>query len=217
MTGHSFASCELLGGGQSVEDGHLDVHDDEVGLDLLGELDGLLAVARLTDDVVALLAEHLDEVEADQGLVLGDEDPGRALDRRRGGVGRRRRPGGPGRLGRLGRLGPRSAVGALGGDGASGRGRLGRRALVGAHGANPIRGQVSAAFRDRHAAPPLAAADRHRVGPIVTGRGAAPGRQDESSVPRAGLEPARPCGQSILSAPCLPFHHPGRSAAPAYP
>ena len=28
-------------------------------------------------------------------------------------------------------------------------------------------------------------------------------------VPRAGLEPARPFEQSILSAPCLPFHHPG--------
>ncbi len=28
-------------------------------------------------------------------------------------------------------------------------------------------------------------------------------------VPGAGLEPACPCGQSILSAPCLPFHHPG--------
>ena len=28
-----------------------------------------------------------------------------------------------------------------------------------------------------------------------------------STVPKAGLEPARPCGQSILSAPCLPFHH----------
>ena len=28
-------------------------------------------------------------------------------------------------------------------------------------------------------------------------------------VPGAGLEPARPFEQSILSAPCLPFHHPG--------
>jgi hypothetical protein len=26
-------------------------------------------------------------------------------------------------------------------------------------------------------------------------------------VPKAGLEPARPFEQSILSAPCLPFHH----------
>ena len=34
------------------------------------------------------------------------------------------------------------------------------------------------------------------------------------TVPGAGLEPAQPCGQSILSAPCLPFHHPGRGAPP---
>src|SRR5918998_1733248 len=37
-------------------------------------------------------------------------------------------------------------------------------------------------------------------------------RQDEraaTAMPGAGLEPARPCGQSILSAPRLPFRHPG--------
>jgi hypothetical protein len=28
-------------------------------------------------------------------------------------------------------------------------------------------------------------------------------------VPAAGLEPARPCGQEILSLRCLPFHHAG--------
>ena len=36
-------------------------------------------------------------------------------------------------------------------------------------------------------------------------------------VPRAGLEPARPFEQSILSAPCLPFHHPGEVAALSIP
>ena len=36
-------------------------------------------------------------------------------------------------------------------------------------------------------------------------------------MPRAGLEPARPFEQSILSAPCLPFHHPGRVAAISIP
>ena len=35
-------------------------------------------------------------------------------------------------------------------------------------------------------------------------------------VPEAGFEPARPCEQSILSAPCLPFHHSGESAGQAY-
>ena len=47
---------------------------DEVGPQLLGEPHGLLAVARLADDVVALLAEHLHQVEADERLVLGDDD-----------------------------------------------------------------------------------------------------------------------------------------------
>ena len=31
-------------------------------------------------------------------------------------------------------------------------------------------------------------------------------------VPAAGLEPARPCGQGILSPQCLPFHHAGGGA-----
>lgn len=32
-------------------------------------------------------------------------------------------------------------------------------------------------------------------------------------VPLAGLEPARPCGQQILSLGCLPFHHSGFPAS----
>ena len=54
--------------------GHLDVEDDQVGPVLLGERDRLLAVAGLADDVVALLGEHLGQVEPDQRLVLGDDD-----------------------------------------------------------------------------------------------------------------------------------------------
>ena len=73
--------ADLLGGGDAVHDRHLDVHDDDVGLELDGHLDGLLAVAGLADDLVAGLAEHLGEVEADDGLVLGHED---ALGRRGG-------------------------------------------------------------------------------------------------------------------------------------
>ena len=41
---------------------------------LLGEPDGLLAVAGLAHDVETAVAEHLDDVEADQRLVLGDDD-----------------------------------------------------------------------------------------------------------------------------------------------
>ena len=56
--------------------GHLDVEDREVGLELADELDRLVAAAGLADDVVALLLEELLEVEADDRLVLGDDDAG---------------------------------------------------------------------------------------------------------------------------------------------
>ena len=44
------------------------------------------------------------------------------------------------------------------------------------------------------------------------GRRGGRGRRGLTHVPGAGLEPARPRGQRILSPPCLPFHHPGRGA-----
>ena len=44
------------------------------GPQLLGEVDGLLAVAGLAHDVVSLVGQHLGEVHADQRLVLGDHD-----------------------------------------------------------------------------------------------------------------------------------------------
>jgi hypothetical protein len=44
---------------------------------LLGEADGVLAVGCLGDDREALLLEHLLEVEPDERLVLGDDDPPR--------------------------------------------------------------------------------------------------------------------------------------------
>ena len=44
------------------------------GLEALGEFDGLLAVAGLADDLVALLAQHLGEIHADECFVLGDEN-----------------------------------------------------------------------------------------------------------------------------------------------
>ncbi len=61
-----------LGGGDAVQDRHLHVEDDQVGAQVAGQLDRLLAVAGLADHVVALLAEHLGEVHPDECLVLGD-------------------------------------------------------------------------------------------------------------------------------------------------
>ena len=79
---------------EAVEPGHLDVEDGDVGLVRPDQLDGLVAPAGLADDLVALLLEGLLQVEADDGLVLGDDDAGRhralpfvvGLGRRRGSV-----------------------------------------------------------------------------------------------------------------------------------
>ena len=53
--------------------------------------DGRAAVAGLADDGVALLLEHLDEVHADERLVLGDQHPHRRADGARRRVASRRR------------------------------------------------------------------------------------------------------------------------------
>jgi hypothetical protein len=62
-----------LGRRDAVELGHLDVHHDHVGLELRSELHGGFAVARLADDVEPAVAERLDDVHADQSLVLGHD------------------------------------------------------------------------------------------------------------------------------------------------
>src|SRR5882724_1332596 len=60
---------------QAVHDRHLDIEDDQVRAQILGQTNGSLAVAGLTDDVVALFDEHLGQVQPDEGLVLGDQHP----------------------------------------------------------------------------------------------------------------------------------------------
>src|SRR3954447_21672947 len=67
---------DVSGGRQTVHARHLDVEDREVGTEVADELDGLVAASGLADDLVALLLEELLQVEADDGLVLGDHDPG---------------------------------------------------------------------------------------------------------------------------------------------
>ncbi len=69
---------DLAGGGDPVEPGHLDVHEDEVGAQLAGEPYRLLAVRRLADDLdVGGGAQDEHQPGAYGGLVLGDEDPDR--------------------------------------------------------------------------------------------------------------------------------------------
>src|SRR5690606_6036394 len=65
---------DLAGGGQPVEPRHLDVEDGDIGFELAHELHRLVAAAGLADDLVALLLEGLLQVEADDRLVLGDDD-----------------------------------------------------------------------------------------------------------------------------------------------
>ena len=54
--------------------------------------------------------------------------------------------------------------------------------------------------------------DAHALAPRERTRPSEPADREPlcCKVPGAGLEPARPLEQRILSPPCLPFHHPGR-------
>src|SRR5699024_3868699 len=58
----------------TVHLGHLDVQDHQVRTQLLRLPHGFLAITGLTNDLVALLPEHLHQVEPDERLVLSDED-----------------------------------------------------------------------------------------------------------------------------------------------
>src|SRR4051794_8048507 len=62
----------------AVELRHPNVHHDEVGAQLRGELDGRLTVTRFADDVESVVAQDLDDVEPDEGLVLRDDHAARS-------------------------------------------------------------------------------------------------------------------------------------------
>lgn len=63
------------GGFESVEDGHADVHQDDVGEGAAGEVDGLASVGGLPcDGHVGLGVDEGGESVAYGGLVVGDED-----------------------------------------------------------------------------------------------------------------------------------------------
>ena len=65
---------DLLGRGDPVQDRHLDVQDQQVGPQLLGQFDRLLPVGRLPGDLVTFLLQHLLQVKPDQRLVFGDHN-----------------------------------------------------------------------------------------------------------------------------------------------
>ena len=73
--GEAGVGGDLAGGGETVELGHADVHQDDVGLLLARERERLAAVARLADhpDVV-LGVEEGAEAAADERLVVRKQD-----------------------------------------------------------------------------------------------------------------------------------------------
>ena len=74
-------------GGEPVHPRHLDVEDREIGVELAHEIDGVVAAAGLTDDLVILFFEDLLEVETDDRFVLGEHHPYPTPHRQRPGVG----------------------------------------------------------------------------------------------------------------------------------
>ena len=82
--GRQVRLADALGRRDAVEDGHLHVHHHDVGLQLGDQLHGRLAVAGLADHVEARVTERLDDVHADQRLVLGHDRSPRRTRRGRG-------------------------------------------------------------------------------------------------------------------------------------
>ena len=65
-----------------VEDGHANVHHDDVREDAPGEVDGFAAVAGFAGDLHLLFGgDQCGEAGADGGLVVGDENADHALRR----------------------------------------------------------------------------------------------------------------------------------------
>ena len=65
---------DLAGGGEAVEPGHLDVHQDQVGQGPPADVDRVVAVVDHGDDVVAQGVELALEAGGHRLFVVGDED-----------------------------------------------------------------------------------------------------------------------------------------------
>ena len=69
------ALLEAAGGFQSVHTRHLKVHEDHIGLELLGQADSLFAVHRLAYHVdVAIFCEQPPDETAIHLLIICDQD-----------------------------------------------------------------------------------------------------------------------------------------------
>ena len=72
-TGAIRSSVRILGGLDPVQVWHLDVHDDEVGLQLTSEIDGADTIPRLSNHQVSQIGQHLAKVHANDRLIVGDD------------------------------------------------------------------------------------------------------------------------------------------------
>src|SRR3954470_2514633 len=74
--GRAVPSHDLPGGLDPVGPRHLDVHHEDIGLELLYELDGAGTIGTAADHGQArLVAQQLDQGLPDVGVVVNHEDP----------------------------------------------------------------------------------------------------------------------------------------------
>jgi len=66
--------ANLLGSADAIKHRHPDVHQHQIRFELPAEGNGLLAIAGLGHDLITRVDQHLDEVQADERLVLGNKD-----------------------------------------------------------------------------------------------------------------------------------------------
>ena len=83
-------SCNFARRVEAIATGHLDVEDAHLGLMLACQFHRFIAATRFSHDDIALVFEHLAQIEPDDGLVLCDHDS----------LGHTRSPRGTGSLGR---------------------------------------------------------------------------------------------------------------------
>jgi len=77
ISGGSGESADGLGGGETVDAGHADVHQHHVRLQRVDLAGGLGAVARLAHDPQVVAVEQDAQAGPDQRVVIDHEYPGR--------------------------------------------------------------------------------------------------------------------------------------------
>jgi len=68
------SNSQLLSGADPIELGHTNIHDDEIGTQSVSKLDRLTAVARLTDNVISEMRQHLAQIHTNERLIVCDDN-----------------------------------------------------------------------------------------------------------------------------------------------